>query len=89
MLTSSTWKEKGPIYTPSGFYSKGRDAEQLLYNCKAVFPFLNPSSPKFDRHKFYPNSAETSLWEKIMKTIKVITKGNMLWPFIKFSQLTI
>ena len=88
MLTSSTWKEKGPIYTPSGFYSKA-GMQSKHYNCKAVFPFLNPSSPKFDRHKFSPNSAETSLWEKIMKTIKVITKGKMRWPFIEFSQLNI
>ena len=44
---------------------------------------------KSDQHKFCPDNANRQSREKIMRINKMITKGKILWSFIKFSQLIV
>ena len=48
---------------------------------------LSPVGPKSDQHQFSPNNISKSSRVKVMRIGKMITKGKMLWSFIKFSQL--
>ena len=42
--------------------------------------------PKSDQHQFSPNNISKSSRVKVMRIGKMITKGKMLWSFIKFYQ---
>ena len=46
-----------------------------------------PLSPKNDQHQLSPNSVDTLSRGKVTRIYKMITKGNMLRPLNKFSQL--
>ena len=46
---------------------------------------VNPLCPKNDQHQFSPNRIHTSSKEKAMRSNIMITKGKMLWPFIKIN----
>ena len=48
---------------------------------------LSPLGPKSDHQQFPPNNIGRSSRVKVMRISKMITKGKMLWSFIKFSQL--
>ena len=48
---------------------------------------LRPLGPKSDQQQFSPNNISKSSRVKVMRISKMITKGKMLWSFIKFSQL--
>ena len=47
---------------------------------------INPLSPNRDQHQFSPNNIHTLSREKVMRIAKMITKEEMPWSFIKFSQ---
>ena len=48
---------------------------------------LSSLGSKSDQHQFSPNNISKSSRVKVMRIGKMITKGKMLWSFIKFSQL--
>ena len=48
---------------------------------------INPLSPKSDQHQFSPNKIHTLSREMVKRINQMITKGKMLWSFIKLSQL--
>ena len=49
--------------------------------------FLNPLSPNGEQHQFSPNNIHTLSRKNVMKIYEMITKEQMLWSAIKFSQL--
>ena len=48
---------------------------------------LDSWGPKGDQHQFSPTIFNTQPREKVMRIYEIITKGKVLWSFIKFSQL--
>ena len=46
-----------------------------------------PRMTKNDQHQLSPNNINTYTRGKVTRIYKMITKGNMLRPFNKFSQL--
>ena len=49
--------------------------------------YFNTLGPKSVQHQFFLNNISRSTRVKVMRITKLMTKGRMLWSFIKFSQL--
>ena len=57
----------------------------VIFRCR--YFKSSPLSPKIDQHQFSPHNIDTLSKEKVRRINKMITSGQMLWSFNKFSQL--